>query len=151
MNDTIKKTEVRIHIDREAYQLRSPTTGKALYDLGDIDRSEDLFRELGGDREDEIVPRDMTPVTLVSDEHFYSQKTFRLIVNLEEKFVTKKKQTFDDIVKLAYPTPLPGPEPDYTIGYRKGPPANPKGSLVQGQSVKVKDGMIFDVTPSDKS
>lgn len=147
----VKRPEVRIHIDREAYASRDPTTGEALYRLGEIEHGEELFRELGGNQEDELVPRDATPVNLNLDEHFYSQKTFRLIVNLEEKFVVKKKQSFNDIVKLAYPVPPPGPTPDYTVGYRKGPAANPKGSLVQGQSVKVKDGMIFDVTPSDKS
>jgi hypothetical protein len=79
------------------------------------------------------------------------EKTFWLIVNLEEKLVTKKKQSFDDIVKLAYPTPPSGNEISYRVGYRKGPPANPKGSLVEGESVKVKDGMIFDVAATDKS
>ena len=151
MSEDAKRPKVRVHIDREAYESGNPTTGEALYDLGEIGHDEELFREFGGDREDEIVPRDATPVNLILEEHFYSQKTFRLIVNLEEKFVVKKKQNFDDIVKLAYPTPPPGPTPDYTVIYRKGPPANPKGSLVQGQVVKVKDGMIFDVTPSDKS
>ena len=149
--EDVKRAKVRIHIDREAYDSRDPTTGEALYCLGEIGPGEDLFRELGGDHEDVLVPRDATPVNLILNEHFYSQKTFRLIVNLEEKFVVKKKQGFDDIVKLAYPAPPPGPTPDYTVGYRKGPTANPKGSLVQGQVVKVKDGMIFDVTPSDKS
>lgn len=151
MNDVIERPKVRIHIDREAYESRDPTTGEALYRLGEIGHDEELFREVGGDREDQLIPRDSTPMHLIHNEHFYSQKTFRLIVNLEEKLVVKKKQSFDEIVKLAYPVPPPGPTPDYTVGYRKGPPANPKGSLVQGQHVKVKDGMIFDVTPSDKS
>lgn len=151
MNEEFQKSKVRIHIDREAYESDDPTTGEALYHLGEIGHDEELFREVGGSQEDELVPRDQTSVNLALDQHFYSQKTFRLIVNLEEKFVVKKKQTFDDIVKLAYPTPPPGPTPDYTVGYRKGPAANPKGSLVQGQIVKIKDGMIFDVTPSDKS
>ncbi len=150
MSEVLVHAKLRIHIDREAYESPNPTTGKALYRLGEIDHDEELFREVSGDREDTVVPRDDTPVHLIADEHFYSQKTFRLIVNLEEKFVVKKKQSFEDIVKLAYPTP-PDDNATYTIGYRKGPPANPKGSLVEGQSVKVKDGMIFDVTPTDKS
>lgn len=151
MNEVAIASKVRIHIDREAYESRNPTTGEALYHLGEIGHDEELFREVGGGQEDVLVPRNDAPISLTPDEHFYSQKTFRLIVNLEEKFVVNKKQTFDDIVRLAYPTPTPGPTPDYTVIYRKGPPANPKGSLVQGQVVKVKNGMIFDVTPSDKS
>src|SRR5579859_1564025 len=151
MNEVLVASKVRIHIDREAYESRNPTTGEAIYHLGEIGHDEELFRQVPGGEEDELVPRDATPINLVPDEHYYSQKTFRLIVNLEEKFVVNKKQSFDDIVRLAYPTPPPGPTPDYTVIYRKGPPANPKGSLVQGQVVKVKNGMIFDVTPSDKS
>lgn len=151
MSEVLVHAQVRIHIDREAYKSPNPTTGEALYRLGEIGHGEELFREVGGGQEDQPVPRDDTPIHLTEDEHFYSQKDFRLIVNLEEKFVVKKKQSFDDIVKLAYPTPPPGSTPDYTVVYRKGPPANPKGSLVQGQSVKVKNGMTFDVTPSDKS
>jgi hypothetical protein len=151
MIETQVRADVRIHIDREVQESPDPTTGEALYRLGEIGHDEELFREVGGDREDVLVLRDHTPFHLTQDEHFYSQKTFRLIVNLEEKLVTKKKQSFDDIVKLAYPTPPSGNEISYRVGYRKGPPANPKGSLVEGQSVKVKDGMIFDVAATDKS
>jgi hypothetical protein len=141
----------RIHIDREAHESPNPTTGEALYHLGEIEHGEELFREAGGNREDVLVPRDGSHIILTEDEHFYSQKDFRLIVNLEEKLVTKKTQSFDDIVKLAYPKPPSGNEISYKVSYRKGPPANPKGSLVEGESVKVKSGMIFDVAPTDKS
>lgn len=151
MNEVVAESKVRIHIDREAYETRSPTTGEALYHLGEIGHDEELFREVDGGLEDVLVPRDAEPIHLIPDEHFYSQETFRVIINLEEKFVVNKKQSYDDIVRLADPTPPPGPTPDYTVIYRKGPPANPKGSLVQGQVVKVKNGMTFDVTPSDKS
>jgi hypothetical protein len=143
--------KTRIHIDREAYESPNPTTGEALYHLGEIGHGEELFREAGGDREDRLVPRDGSHIVLTEDEHFYSQKDFRLIVNLEEKLVTNKTQSFSDIVKLAYPTPPSGNEISYKVSYRKGPPANPKGSLVEGESVKVKSGMIFDVAPTDKS
>lgn len=151
MIETKIRAKVRIQIDREPYESPQPTTGEALYALGEIGLEDELFREVGGDQPDQLVPRDHSELHLKQDEHFYSQKTFRLVVNLEEKFVIHKKQSFDDIVKLAFPEPPPGPAPDYTVGYRKGPHANPKGSLVQGQTVKVKDGMIFDVTPTDKS
>lgn len=151
MSDINHHAHVRIHIDRETYESPTPTTGKALYRLGDIDKNEELFREGGGNTEDAVIPRDDTQVVLAADEHFYSQKTFRLIINLEEMFVVKKKQSFDEIAKLAFPVPPPGEQIEYHISYRKGPPANPKGRLVEGQTVKVKDGMSFDVTASDKS
>jgi hypothetical protein len=151
MSDAHTHAHVRIHIDREAYESPSPTTGKAIYQLGDIAHDEELFREIGGDAEDPVIPRDDTEVVLTADDHFYSQKTFRLIINLEEVFVVKKKQSFDEIAKLAFPVPPPGQQIEYHISYRKGPPANPKGRMVEGQTVKVKDGMSFDVTASDQS
>ena len=39
----------------------------------------------------------------------------------------------------------------YSIDYAFGPRQNPNGSLVESQSVTVKDGMKFYVTPTDKS
>jgi hypothetical protein len=148
---TLIGIKTRIHIDRETYESPNPTTGEALYHLGEIEQGEELFREVAGDRQDVLVPRDVSHIGLTEDVHFYSQKDFRLIVNLEEKLVTRKKQSFSDIVKLAYPTPPSGNEISYKVTYRKGPPANPKGSLVEGESVQVKNGMVFDVAPTDKS
>lgn len=59
--------------------------------------------------------------------------------------------TFDEIVRLAF-NPVPtGPNIMFTITYRHGPHTNPEGSLMEGNSVKIKEGMIFDVTPTDKS
>lgn len=43
----------------------------------------------------------------------------------------------------------------FTLGhgwvYRRGEGNKPEGSLVQGETVKIKDGMIFNVTATDKS
>jgi len=76
---------------------------------------------------------------------------FEIIVNGQRKVVTTKTVTFDEIVKLAFPTPPSGTNILYTISYEDGPPANPQGSLKEGGTVKVKNGMIFNVTATDKS
>ena len=39
----------------------------------------------------------------------------------------------------------------FTITYRKGHGHKPEGTLLEGQTVKVKEGMIFNVTATDKS
>ena len=52
---------------------------------------------------------------------------------------------------LDYPVPPTGANLMFTIAYRNGPPENPKGHLVEGESVYIKNGMIFDVTPTDRS
>lgn len=142
---------IRIHIDREPYESPAPSTGAALYALGHIAPHRDLFREVEGDAEDELIERNAVDVQLKPDEHFYSQKVFAIVVNAQKKEVAEPKLTFDEVVKLAYPIPPAGQNILFTIKYRKGPAVNPKGSLLEGESVRVKDGMIFDVTPTDRS
>ena len=143
--------EVRIHINRQPYESPNPTTGAALYALGQIGAHQELFKEIGGDREDELIPNDGTLVHLKHDQHFYSQRDFVIIVNGQKKTVTTKAVTFDEIVKLAFPTRPSGANILYTVSYEDGPKVNPQGSLKEGGTVKVKDGMIFNVTATDKS
>lgn len=142
---------VSIHINREAYTSPEPTTGTALYALAHIPEDQELFREATGDDDDQLIPRDGAVVHVKKGDHFYSQKDVPIIVNGEQHDVLKAPIFFDQVVKLAYPTPVPGQNILYTIMYRKGPKANPKGSLLEGQSVHVKKEMIFDVTPTDRS
>ncbi len=55
------------------------------------------------------------------------------------------------MVKLAYPVPPQGQCIEFTVTYRDGPPANPKGTMTTGHSVKIKNKMKFDVTATDRS
>ena len=142
---------VRIHIDRELYESPTPTSGAALYQLGHIAPHRDLFRETEGDEEDQLVERSAVDIHLTSDEHFYSQKVFSITVNAQKREVVETKLTFDEVVKLAFSNPPNGQNIMFTIKYRNGPRVNPKGSLLEGQSVRIKNGMIFDVTPTDRS
>ena len=74
-----------------------------------------------------------------------------IIVNTREKRWAKKEISYDQLVILAFGTISPDPDIVYTIKFSKGPEGNRQGSLVKGKSVKVKCGMIFDVTPTNKS
>jgi len=143
--------EVRIHIDREPYVSPSPTMGEALYELAHIAKHRELFREAGGDHEDQLMPRDATVIHLKQDEHYYSQKTVTILVNGEPHEETETHISFEGVVKLAYPAPPKGTCIEFTVTYRNGPPANPKGTLTAGHSVRIKNRMIFDVTPTDRS
>jgi hypothetical protein len=76
-------------------------------------------------------------------------KEFTIIVNGREKVVTAKEMSFAEIVALAN---LPsGPNMVFTVTYRRGEGNKPEGTLVEGETVKIKDGMIFNVTATDKS
>ena len=149
------KHEVRIHIDQKPYESPNPTTGEALYKLGHVQLGYDLFREVKGDKEDPIVENDDEPIHLREDEHLHSgpaqPRKFIIIVNGQQKTITTKVVSFDEIVKLAFPTPPPGANILYTVSYEDGLRQNPQGSLKEGQSVRVKNWMIFNVTATDKS
>jgi hypothetical protein len=150
-----RKHEVRIHIDQTPYESPNPTTGEALYKLGNVQPGYDLFREVKGDKEDAVVENDAESIHLKEDEHFHSgpaqPRRFTIVVNGQKKVVTTRTVTFDEIVKLAFPTPPAGANILYTVSYEYGPRENPQGSLKEGQSVKVKNEMIFNVTATDKS
>jgi hypothetical protein len=75
-----------------------------------------------------------------------------IIVNAQEKIVTTKDVTFEQVVDLAYDGhPPEGENWVFTVTYRRGTDESPQGSLVKGTSVKVKKGMVFNVTATDKS
>ena len=142
---------VRIHIDREPYETETPITGAALYALAGIGPKFDIFREAAGDTEDEFIARDDALLRLTKDEHFYSQKDYRIVVNAREVFVDSRRLSYEQVVALAF-NPLPvGPEIIFTVIYRKGPHQNPKGTLAPGESVVIKNGMIFVVTQTNRS
>ncbi len=62
---TEHKHEVRIHINREPYHSHNPTTGEGLYKLGKIPDGFELYREVHGDHEDELIPK--APRSFVSE------------------------------------------------------------------------------------
>ena len=80
------------------------------------------------------------------------QKTYSIIVNGQQKTWDKKEISFDEVVNLAYNGhPPTGQDVMFTVTYVKGDDKKPKGTLLEGQSVRVKNGMIFDVTATNKS
>lgn len=142
--------QVRIHLDRKVYESPNPTTGAALYLLGHV-APRKLFREVDGNHEDHFIPNDTTVVHLKEDQHFYSQLEFTIIVNAQQKIIMDDVLTYNELIALAFIEPPTGDNVTFTISYRNGPQSNPEGSVVEGRSVSVKDGMIFNVTSTDKS
>lgn len=80
-----------------------------------------------------------------------SNKEFTIIVNGREKVVTARELSFAEVVALAFDTPPSGQNIVFTITYRRGEGNKPEGTLVEGETVKIKEGMIFNVTATDKS
>lgn len=76
--------------------------------------------------------------------------SYEITVNGRPRTVFEKKQTYRDIAKLAYPD-ADFEKFQFTIVYFKGEQDHKEGDLVEGESVNVKDGMVFNVRRSDKS
>ena len=84
-------------------------------------------------------------------EHGKPIKNYNIIVNGRAKVVAQDYLEFGDVVALAYETPPHGDNTLFTITYKRGHGDKPEGTLVGGERVKVKEGMIFNVTATDKS
>lgn len=80
-----------------------------------------------------------------------STRTVTILVNGREKEVARGRIGFEALIPLAFPTPPTGANVSFTVTYRKGPDANPEGTLTAGHSVRVKNGMVFNVRATDKS
>lgn len=79
-------------------------------------------------------------------------KTVKIVINGAEKTVEKGELSYDEVVALAFDNPPTGENILITITYRRGQGNKPEGSLKpSSEPVKVKEGMIFDVTATDKS
>jgi len=87
----------------------------------------------------------------VQTEDQVHTKEATIIVNGRQKVVTQKELTYDEVVRLAFPDPNPSPDFEYTVTYSKGDDAKKEGSLVKGDTVKVKEGMVFNVVETNKS
>lgn len=77
-------------------------------------------------------------------------KQVTIIVNAREHTVSKGELSFEEVVAF-YENPPTGRNILFTVTYRRGTGNKPEGSLVAGESVKVKEGMIFVVTATDRS
>lgn len=78
-------------------------------------------------------------------------KSYSIIVSGREKVVTSHKLSYLEVVQLFLDGAPLEPNTVYTVTYRRGPNSNHEGSMVDGDVVTIKDGMIFNVTATTKS
>jgi hypothetical protein len=64
--------EVQVYIDRKEHTSPTPTTGHALYVLGEVKPDYDLYEEEQGKVDDRLIPNDGTEIKLKQFTHFYS-------------------------------------------------------------------------------
>lgn len=84
-----------------------------------------------------------------SDQAPGHNKTYSIIVNGRPREVTEHKLTYLQVVQLAFPGEQPSATVVYTVTYSN--PHGKDGSLVEGQDVVIKNGIIFNVRKTDRS
>lgn len=84
-----------------------------------------------------------------SDQAPGQNKTYTIMVNGRPREVTDHRLSYLQVVQLAYPGEQPTDTIVFTVTYSH--PQGRDGSLVAGQEVTIKDGMIFNVRKTDQS
>ena len=83
--------------------------------------------------------------------------TVTIVVNAREKVVASEELSseseisFDQVVGLAYDPVPSGQYIEFTMSYRNSAGRPQDGRLFVGQSVKVQNGTVFNVTYTDRS
>ncbi|MHC4183666.1 MAG: multiubiquitin domain-containing protein [Planctomycetota bacterium] len=78
------------------------------------------------------------------------EKEFTIVVNGREKTFSGKEISFRQVVVLAFGTYEEKEYIVYTVSYSKGEDKK-EGTMTKGTTVKIKRGMIFNATRTDKS
>lgn len=78
-------------------------------------------------------------------------KEFTILVNAREKAWSEKKIGSNEVINLAFGSVSQDPNVSYTVTYKKGENGKPEGIMVKGDEVRVKEGMRFNVTQTNRS
>lgn len=83
-----------------------------------------------------------------------TEKKLNIIVNDDEIIAPKRELTFEDVVALAYDENDPSLNTEtvrFSVTYHIPNEQENIMELLEGQTVKIKEGMVFDVYPTDQS
>nr|WP_293838386.1 multiubiquitin domain-containing protein [uncultured Arsenicibacter sp.] len=122
--------------------------------IGKIDEDDELFLKIAHPFEDELITRDSrVDLARPGKEHFISRPkdTYVLIINAQPKHWKQKTISFEQVITLAFGSYSDDVNKAYTVTFANGPKQKPKGVMVKGDVVHVKNEMKFDATPTDRS
>ena len=126
-------------------------SGRTIRELFNLDAANRLVRDYESPVDESVGLEESASFT-AGPVFFTRQATPTvIIVNGKRRRVTTLELTFAELIRLAFAPPPSGENICFTVTYRGGPCANPEGSLLEGQSVKITEGMVFNVTATDKS
>lgn len=91
-----------------------------------------------------------TETSAVAEDH--REPEYLIIVDGQRKVVPSDIVSYTEVVELAYPGESGASQYTFTVTYRNAAGDEHKGTLVKGQTVKVKkEGTVFNVTRTTKS
>lgn len=79
------------------------------------------------------------------------KKTVTIVVEGTEHEWPKDDISYAEVVTLEVPDYAQHPEITYSVRYKRGHGNKPEGTLAPGAIVKVKEGMIFNVSETGQS
>lgn len=154
MNDKHEsRNKITIIIDGQPYSTRDDDQeAAALLRLANKEPDEFDLAQVKKNGEQKAF-KDKHLVDLKDGDKFITiaPASITVIVNGQEKTVSSRTLTYQEVTQIAFPDKVDTPEITFVVLYRKA--KQPKeGSLVQGASVEVKkEGTIFNVTFTNRS
>lgn len=153
-----KAKHYKIRVNDETFVIQSETiTGKEILELvKETSESYNVYQHIHHGQTKLIQPDERVDLTESGVERFTTEKheghkEVTIIVNTREKQWEKENISYEEVVLLAFGSYSDDERITYTVTYTRGDDSKPDGSLIKGQSVKVKNGMIFNVTETNKS
>lgn len=139
--------------EREIVWGQNEISAHQLRKIGEIPVDQDLFFDSKGDREiDDDAVLSLKPSGV---ERFRSgdpkDNKIDIILNGEVITIEKGRLSFADLAKLAFPKLFGGALICFTVSFSRGPKRQREGVLLDGGKIRAVEGMVFNVSATDKS
>ena len=85
-----------------------------------------------------------------NEGHGHDKKVTIIVAGTPHEW-PKEEITYAEVVTLEVPDYAQHPEISYSVKYTRGHGSKPEGTLSAGSSVKVKEGMVFNVSETGQS
>lgn len=121
--------------------------------IGQIADDQDLFLDSDGDRiieDDGEVRLNVKGVERIRSGE-PENRTVNIVLNGEQVTVDKGRVTFEELAKMAFPHLFGREQVCFTTSFSRGPKRRTEGTLLEGGGIRVIEGMVFNVSATDKS
>lgn len=129
-------------------------SGAELREKGDVPANMDIYLKVDEGWQDDFIEDDeLVDLARPGKERFVTvakPTSYIIRVNGDEKEWKKSVISFEEVLSLAFSS-INHDQIAYPVKYSNGPRQNPKGSMDKGDIVYVKNKMIFNVTPTNRS